>query len=90
MAVVLIMLLIAAIPLAFALTYMHPETRVTGTLKDSITPIRSDSHGLWPQDDVLIKDPNALYPSDSILPPNVSGCKGFGFACTSNPVRFSD
>jgi hypothetical protein len=70
MAVVLIMLLIAAIPLAFALTSMnHPKAAVPTA---SVYPIR---------------DSSTLDPFASLLPPNVTDCKGFGFSCVKNPVR---
>uniref|UniRef100_A0A915ES29 Neurotransmitter-gated ion-channel transmembrane domain-containing protein n=1 Tax=Ditylenchus dipsaci TaxID=166011 RepID=A0A915ES29_9BILA len=80
--VVLVMLLVASIPLAFALTYMKGDPAAAEV---PISPIRLfRDHMEWVNDSYSAPEP-MIFQSSSVLPPNITACKGFGFACTNEP-----
>uniref|UniRef100_A0A915DZ09 Uncharacterized protein n=1 Tax=Ditylenchus dipsaci TaxID=166011 RepID=A0A915DZ09_9BILA len=76
------MLLVASIPLAFALTYMKGDPAAAEV---PISPIRLfRDHMEWVNDSYSAPEP-MIFQSSSVLPPNITACKGFGFACTNEP-----
>lgn len=97
LAVVLLMLLIATIPLAFAFTYMSPlasskQPRTTVNVIRlftfsnfliilAISRQYTDTLG----SEGAVK-PRFAFKAADLLPPNITSCKGFGFACTYDPV----
>lgn len=78
--VVLVMLLVAIIPLAFALTYVPPEQQQAPADFRSVDQLRS-FNATWPFD-----ASENIFHSSSLVSSNISSCRGFGFACTSQPV----
>lgn len=94
LALLLIMLLIAVVPLAFALTYSSPaaQTMKTTTMKPSLpsdlepldnATLAMNSTGADGERDDAEEH---LLMSTALIPKNISACHGFGFACASNPV----
>lgn len=81
LAVVLVMLLIATIPLAFAFTYMTPQAKNANEPKLNVDTLRT--HFEFPKSDEMSIEP--VFMPISFLPANVSSCRGFGFACTDDP-----
>lgn len=86
LAAILLMLLVATIPLAFAFTYMKPEPSVSEPPKTTQVVERENSL-LFPSKNILFRDTLSIFNSKSILPPQIDTCKGFGFSCTNEPVK---
>lgn len=85
LAAVLLMLLVATIPLAFAFTYMNPEPRISELPKATENVIRYQSV-LFPNGNNVVRDTLSIFKAKSVLPPQIDTCKGFGFSCTNEPV----
>jgi ABC-type bacteriocin/lantibiotic exporter with double-glycine peptidase domain len=84
-AMVLILMLIASIPLAFILTY-HPSALSTDKAnREKVPELVHRYHSAWPNATVNMTDPSSIKMS-ALIPPNVTTCHGYGFSCTSTPV----
>lgn len=86
LAAILLMLLVATIPLAFAFTYMSSESSISVLSKTNGVLYRQDS-SLFPSENTTFRDTHSIFNAKSVLPPEIDTCKGFGFSCTNEPVR---
>lgn len=93
-AAVLIMLLIATIPLAFAMTYSRSQAITAEETLEESENINVPSsvyrkHSAWPNESELIQyrdwDEFAIVKTTSLLPKNITACYVYGFACTGKP-----
>lgn len=83
LAILLLLLLLGFVPLAVMLTYMAPEAQKAPEPDTQFVNMIRPVQGAWPLDDLM--DDTILTKSISLVPKNISGCSGFGFACTSHP-----
>lgn len=89
LAVLIIMLLIAVVPLAFALTYSNAAQKMDVTtllppLSDELDNITMAANSTEEEE-----ADGRLLMSTALIPKNISACHGFGFACASNPVHLT-
>ncbi|KAH7728914.1 low-density lipoprotein receptor domain class A containing protein [Aphelenchoides avenae] len=87
LAVLIIMLLIAVVPLAFALTYSNAAQKMDVTtllppLSDELDNITMAANSTEEEE-----AHGRLLMSTALIPKNISACHGFGFACASNPSK---
>lgn len=83
-AIILLVLLLATVPIVFALTYQKPAAQVSEETANVIVSGRQLSD-IWLEeriDDLKNEVPHA----SNMLPKNVETCPGFGFVCTNYPV----
>lgn len=86
-ALVLIALLLATIPLVFAMTYQRPQSQMSEEAGD-IFGLGETEMGTISLDDRHGDLTEEVMHSNSLIPENVTSCPGFGFACTNYPVSW--
>ncbi|KAE9551563.1 hypothetical protein FO519_005207 [Halicephalobus sp. NKZ332] len=83
-ALILIALLLATIPLVFALTYQKPEAQLSEDPTDIFGLGDSEMGNIWPEDRYGDLTDEVMH-ANSLIPENVTNCPGFGFVCTNYP-----
>uniref|UniRef100_A0A1I8B1D7 Atrial natriuretic peptide-converting enzyme n=1 Tax=Meloidogyne hapla TaxID=6305 RepID=A0A1I8B1D7_MELHA len=94
-AAVLITLLVATIPLAFALIYSSPQATESAVQTSSIGNgdkfnfFVDRDHSSWPELTEVLKyqdwEDHTSLRTTELLPKNISSCTIYGFACTAQP-----
>lgn len=82
LAVIILLLLLSAIPLAVYITYMAPSAYDVDTYGQSASRFHNDDN--WPFGNLTRS--SSIMSTSMLKPPNVTSCIEHGFSCTSNPV----